>query len=336
MSKSKGNTIDPLDLIDGIDVRRAAREVDAGPDAARTTRRRSRSYVKRAFPEGHPGLRRRRAALHLRLARELLAHAQLRPRPLRGLPQLLQQALERDALRADEHRGQGLRRRRVAAGGALHLGQVDRQHAAAHRGAKSKRASPSIASTTSPARSTASSGTSTATGTWRSPRSSSRRATRRSSAARAARWSACWRPRCASRTRSSRSSPRSSGRTSRRSPARRARPSCSRPTRNRQPEKIDEAAEKEIAVARKFVTRGRNLRSETKLPPKDDVVVLHVDRATRADHMASRLVTLVRVFGTRRIVNDLPASDSPVAIAGTTFALMPHIEVDASRRAESA
>ncbi len=48
---------------------------------------------------------------NLRLARQLLDHAQLRPGPLRGLPQLLQQAVERDPLRADEYRRQGLRAR---------------------------------------------------------------------------------------------------------------------------------------------------------------------------------------------------------------------------------
>ena len=67
---------------------------------------------------GHPGVRRRRGALHVRVARHVQPHAQLRPEALRGLPQLLQQAVERDALRADERRGQGLRPRRGRAADA--------------------------------------------------------------------------------------------------------------------------------------------------------------------------------------------------------------------------
>ena len=94
-----------------------------------------------------------------------------------------------------------------------------------------------------------------------------RPATRRSSAARAARWCACSRRRCASRTRSSRSSPRSCGRRWRRSPARRAKPSCSRPTRSREAEKIDAAAEAEMAGVKEIVNAARNLRSTMGVAP---------------------------------------------------------------------
>ena len=94
--------------------------------------------------------------------------------PLRGLPQLLQQAVERDALRADEHRGQGLRRGRVAAGQALVRRTAGSSASCSAPRPRSSRASPSTASTTPRARSTASSGTSTATGTWSSPRCSCR------------------------------------------------------------------------------------------------------------------------------------------------------------------
>ena len=52
------------------------------------------------IPERHSRLRRRCAALHLRLARQPGPQRQLRLQALRGLPQLLQQALERDPLRA--------------------------------------------------------------------------------------------------------------------------------------------------------------------------------------------------------------------------------------------
>ena len=112
MSKSKGNMLDPLDLIDGITLETLVEKSHRGPDATPSTGEAIEKLRRKQYPERHPGVRRRRAALHVRLARDVRPHAQLRPQPLRGLPQLLQQAVERDALRADERRGQGLRARR--------------------------------------------------------------------------------------------------------------------------------------------------------------------------------------------------------------------------------
>ena len=66
---------------------------------------------------------------------------------------------------------------------------------------KSSSTSPTTVSTWSPRPSTNSSGTSSATGIWKSPRSRSRPATTPSSAAPAARWCACWKPCCAWPTR---------------------------------------------------------------------------------------------------------------------------------------
>ena len=80
-----------------------------------------------AVPRRHPGLRRRRDALHVREPRDVRPHAELRPLALRGLPQLLQQAVERDALRADERRGQGHRPRRLGARDPVHRGPLDRR-----------------------------------------------------------------------------------------------------------------------------------------------------------------------------------------------------------------
>ncbi len=73
------------------------------------------------IPGRHPGLRRRRAALHLRVARHARPQHQLRPQALRGLSQLLQQALERHALRADELRRPGLRLRQA---GGMRAGRL--------------------------------------------------------------------------------------------------------------------------------------------------------------------------------------------------------------------
>jgi valyl-tRNA synthetase len=102
MSKSKGNVLDPIDLIDGIELEPWSRSAPAGmmqPQLAEKIAKQTQGV-----PRRHPRLRHRCAALHLRRARHHRARHQVRPRPHRGLPQLLQQALERLALRADEPR----------------------------------------------------------------------------------------------------------------------------------------------------------------------------------------------------------------------------------------
>ena len=69
MSKTKGNVIDPLDLIDGIDARSAARQAHHRPDAAAPEAPKIEKATRKQFPERHRRLRHRRAALHLRRAR---------------------------------------------------------------------------------------------------------------------------------------------------------------------------------------------------------------------------------------------------------------------------
>jgi valyl-tRNA synthetase len=91
-----------------------------------------------------------------------------------------------------------------------------------------------------------------------------------------------------------------------------------------QPEKIDEAAEREIASAKELVNAGRNLRSEAKVPPKDRIPFYIVGQPGAAAVTAS--AALLRA-SELRVVADLPKSDSPVAVAGQ-HRLMPHIEVD--------
>ena len=91
-----------------------------------------------------------------------------------------------------------------------------------------------------------------------------------------------------------------------------------------QPEKIDAAAEREIVLAKEIVNSGRNLRSEAKIPPKERIP-FYVTGTMSASAEAG-FVTLVRVSELRSVA-DLPASDSPVAVAGP-HRIMPHIEVD--------
>jgi valyl-tRNA synthetase len=91
-----------------------------------------------------------------------------------------------------------------------------------------------------------------------------------------------------------------------------------------QPEKIDEAAEREIALAKDVVNAGRNLRSEAKVPPQQRIAFYIVGQPTEATTTSTH--ALMRVSDLR-VVSELPRSDSPVAVVGP-HRLMPHIEVD--------
>jgi valyl-tRNA synthetase len=91
-----------------------------------------------------------------------------------------------------------------------------------------------------------------------------------------------------------------------------------------QPEKIDEAAEREIALAKVVVNASRNLRSEAKVPPQQRIEMYVTEQPSQATVVST--VSLARISNLR-VVSELPKSDSPVAVAGP-HRLMPHIEVD--------
>jgi len=91
-----------------------------------------------------------------------------------------------------------------------------------------------------------------------------------------------------------------------------------------QPEKIDEAAEREIAFAKEIVNAARNLRSEAKVPPKERVAFYVTGELSAA--ASSAMVALARASDLKNFT-ELPPSDAPVAIVGP-HRIMPHIEVD--------
>jgi valyl-tRNA synthetase len=90
-----------------------------------------------------------------------------------------------------------------------------------------------------------------------------------------------------------------------------------------QPDKIDAAAEREVALAKEIVNAGRNLRSTMKIPPKDKIVFYMSGEISTATATAS--AGLLRVSELRN--QDLPDADFPIAIVGQ-IRLMPYIEVD--------
>ena len=124
MSKSKGNVIDPLELIDAY-----------GADALRFT-----------------------LAAMAAQGRDI----KLSPSARRRLSQLRHQAVERRALRRDERRGP--RRELRSRGGARHRQPLDRRRGGARRARGHRRHSKTTSSTRRRLRSTSSSGTCSATG----------------------------------------------------------------------------------------------------------------------------------------------------------------------------
>jgi valyl-tRNA synthetase len=90
-----------------------------------------------------------------------------------------------------------------------------------------------------------------------------------------------------------------------------------------QPEKIDEAAEKEIATAKAIVNAGRNLRSEMKVPPKDKIIFYMSGNISESTATAS--TSLLRVSELRN--QELPNADFPIAVV-ESIRLMPYVEVD--------
>jgi valyl-tRNA synthetase len=91
-----------------------------------------------------------------------------------------------------------------------------------------------------------------------------------------------------------------------------------------QPEKIDAAAEREMEVLKQWTTAARNLRSEAKIPPGERVP-LYSTTTPGAATMAA-VTALARLSGFEKR-DPLPDSNAPVAVIGDAR-LMLHKEVD--------
>jgi valyl-tRNA synthetase len=97
-----------------------------------------------------------------------------------------------------------------------------------------------------------------------------------------------------------------------------------------QPEKIDAGAEREVSVAKDVVNASRNLKSEMKLTNQQRVPLYLTGTASGAT--LSALEALVRPSAIHTVAA-LPDSDSPVAVVGA-HRVMLQVEVDAAAERE--
>ena len=93
-----------------------------------------------------------------------------------------------------------------------------------------------------------------------------------------------------------------------------------------QPEKIDEVAEGEIATAKGVVNAGRNLRSELKTQSQYSISPSFYITGNPSSATTSAFSALVRQ-SELKIVDNLPNSESPVAVSGP-HRVMLHVEID--------
>ncbi len=99
-----------------------------------------------------------------------------------------------------------------------------------------------------------------------------------------------------------------------------------------QPEKIDEAAEAWVALLKDAVDACRSLRGEMGISPATKVPLIASGDAAQLEAYAPHLKALAKLAEVE-IVKDLPEADAPVALAGD-FKLMLKIEVDVAAEKE--
>jgi valyl-tRNA synthetase len=101
-----------------------------------------------------------------------------------------------------------------------------------------------------------------------------------------------------------------------------------------QPEKLDQAAERDMAVLKEWTVAARNLRSEAQIPPSEKLPLYATAAPSVADvdGMLAAVQALARLSGVKQ-VQALPDSTAPVAVVGEAR-IMLYKEVDPALEAE--
>jgi valyl-tRNA synthetase len=100
-----------------------------------------------------------------------------------------------------------------------------------------------------------------------------------------------------------------------------------------QPEKIDEAAERELALLKDLITACRTLRSEMNVAPSQKLPLLIQGDRARLAPFVPYLTALARLSEVLIVEGALPAAGAPVSIVGE-YRLMLKIEVNMSAERE--
>jgi valyl-tRNA synthetase len=101
---------------------------------------------------------------------------------------------------------------------------------------------------------------------------------------------------------------------------------CIAPYPQADPTRIDEAAEREIATLKDLVNACRNLRGEMNIEPKQRLPLYATGDRARLAAFFPYLAALARLSETR-VVEALPDTEAPVQVVGDTR-LMLHVEID--------
>jgi valyl-tRNA synthetase len=101
-----------------------------------------------------------------------------------------------------------------------------------------------------------------------------------------------------------------------------------------QPEKLDPAAERDMAVLKEWTAATRNLRAESKLPPGERLPLYATAQPPASDprRVVAALKALARLEEVKPVA-ELPDSPAPVAVVGEAR-LMLYKEVDPAAEAE--